>query len=440
MNKENIVMECSVSYSLSDESGKTIANGEAEVRLEEENISILPKFGESLFFSLRDILEVSKKDYKIFLTLTSKEKLTIFNLGYKYEDFLRVLMRLRNEILLEDMLIHETLKKSGVKGNFVHLDEDGKELKKGKCELRLYETAIVVIPEKGEIERIFYSDISKIQDEDYSLTLTSELGGRFVFSSIGRQYDPFKKSLSDAMNELSLKVQSTLKELLPSTGPSMIRRASKIMKEGKVAKRSELEAISPDLWKELEKKVEATEVKEEYNFLKFIAQRKKMCIGLKRGLMGELTGEYIWFLIPIYSTDSDEPGNAVVMEAISSEGGGKATYFFRIVSRVNYPNYDNIEELHEEVDDLIKKINHCMRAINFRREPIYLPDEKLDEPRYKKYRFAIAKIPELKELRRLFIGRIIHTSDEQWKKDAMDLLKFNVSTHDDGAKWNKGRN
>jgi len=148
----------------------------------------------------------------------------------------------------------------------------------------------------------------------------------------------------------------------------------------------------------------------------------------KARLLGDLTGEYIWFLIPIYSTNSKEPGNAVAMETISGEGegGGKATYFFRIVSRKDYPNFKNIEELHLEVDNFIRRINRCMLAINFRREPIYLPDERLKEPQYQKYQFAIAKIPELQTLRKLFIGRVIHSSPEQWKQDVMDLLRFNV--------------
>ncbi|MFW6040612.1 MAG: hypothetical protein ACOC85_02115 [Thermoplasmatota archaeon] len=438
MDKEKVIIECPVSYSLSDETGQTTEKGKAKARLAEKSISILPKFGESLFFSLRDILDISEEDYKIHLTLTSKEKLTILDLGYKYEDFLRILLRLRNEVILEDMLVKETLIKSGVDGEFVHFDEDGRELKKGKCELRLYETAIVVIPEKGEISRILYCNISDVRVGDYKLTVTSDPGGKFVFSSLGRKFDPFKKSLSDSMNELSLKVQFSLKELLPSADPNIIRRAARFMKEGKVAKRSDLEAISPDIWKELEKKLKTTEAKEEYKFLKSLAQKEKMCIGLKQGLMGDLTGEYIWFLIPIYSTDPNKPGNAVAMEAISSEGGGKATYFFRIVSREDYPDYDNIDELHDEVDHLIQKINQCMLAINFRREPIYLPEEKLDEPNYQRYRFAIAKIPELRELRRLFVGRIVHYSDEQWKEDTMDLLTFNVNTKDDKIRWKKG--
>ncbi|MGB9693591.1 MAG: hypothetical protein ACPLYF_01970 [Fervidobacterium sp.] len=437
-NKQIIIMECSASYSLSDETGQITAKGDVHVKLEEENISLLPKFGEPLFFSLRDILEIFEDDYKIHLTLTSKEKLTIFNVGYKYEDFLRVLSRLLNEIILKDMLMHETLKKSGVEAELIYFDENGKELLRGKCEPRLYETGLVMIPEKGELVRIPYSDILEIRDEDFTLAITTDFGEKFVFSKMGRQFDPFTKTFSGLMNELSLKVQSSLKELLPKADPSVIRRAARFMKEGKAAKRSDLESISPELWVELEKKLEAAGIKEEYDFLKSLAQKEKMCIGLKRGLLGDLTGEYIWFLIPIYSTNPMQPGNAVAMEAISGEGGGKATYFFRIVGRKDYHNFKNIEELHREVDNFIKRINRCMLAINFRREPIYLPDERLEEPQYQKYKFTIAKIPALRELRQLFIGRVIHSSSEQWKQDVMDLLKFNVSTQDDNVRWKKG--
>ncbi len=72
-----------------------------------------------------------------------------------------------------------------------------------------------------------------------------------------------------------------------------------------------------------------------------------------------------------------------------------------------------------------------MIDINFRREPIYLPDNRLDEPAYFKYKIATQRIPSLRLLRSLYIGRVIHTSTEQWKNDVMDLLKFNVKTQDD---------
>jgi hypothetical protein len=430
-------MECSLSYSLSDKSGRETASGEAQARLDKENLNVMPKFGEALFIPFRDILDISEGDYKIQLVLTSMEKLAFINLGYHYEDFLRNLIKLRNEVLLKDMLMYETLKKSGVKAEFVYFDENGKKLQEGNCEPRLYETGLVIMPERGEPVRIPYSDFSEVKEEGYTLIMTTEFGEKIAFSTMGGEFEPFEKTLSEAVSELMLKVQSGLKELLPKADPLVIRRAARFMREGKAARRTDIESVSPELWIEMEKKLADVGVEEEYDFLKSLGQKEKMCIGLKRGLLGDTTGEYIWFLVPIYGTNSNELGNAVAMEAARGEESGRATYFFRIVSRKDYPNFKRIEDLHREADSFIKRINRCMLAVNFRREPIYLTDERMEEPQYRKYRFAVFKLPSLQILRSLFVGRVFHISPEQWKSDVMDLLRLNMSTQDDGAKWGK---
>ena len=436
--KPKTILECSLSYSLSDESGQKTAGGEAKAKLDRDYFSVLPQFADPLLFSFRDILEITEEDYKINLTLTSKEKLTLYNLGYHFEDFSRVFSGLRNEVLIKDMLMDEKLRKSVPEAEFLYSDENAVEKQKGKCEVRLYETALIIIPEKGEITRIPYSDILEISGEDYAISLLIESRGKIIFSRIGREFDPFKKALSDAMNELSLKIQISIKELLPQADPSILRKAGRLMREGRAAKKGEIESVSPELWKALEKKLETAGMKEEYEFLRSLSRQEKICIGFKRGLLGDLTGEYIWFLIPLYSTNPKEPGNAVAMEAASEEDSGKATYFFRMVSRKDYRNFRNIEDLDTEADNFIKKINRCMIAINFRREPVYLAKEKLEEPQYSKYKFSIRKLPELQFLRDFFIGRVIHTSPQQWKKDAEDLLKFNISTENEKSKWGKG--
>jgi len=454
------IIECPLSYSLNSESGQEIAGGEAKARLDEDHISIHPKSGKALTLSYRDISEFSGMDYRILIALTSNKTLTLFNVGFYYEDFLRELSRQRNEILLKDLLMHESLKpelrKAKVEADLIYLDENGKEIVKGECTPRLYETALVVIPKLGELRRVPYSDIQEILAEDYALTVTTEYGEKLIVSKMGRQFDPFKRNLSDAVNALLEKVQTTLRELVPQADSSVIGKAAYFMKEGRAAKRGDLESVSPGLWNELEKNIVSAGIGEEYDFLSSMAQKQKLCIGLKRGLMGDITGEYIWFLIPIYGTSPNEPGNAIAMEAGRITGSeaaepgaeipegegekaeGKATYFFRITSRSDYPNFENIEDLHKVTDDFIKTFNRCMLAINFRREPIYLPEKKLNEPRYANYRFAISKIPALQILRNHFVGRVAHYSPEQWKEDVMELLRFNVSSLDDSAKWKKG--
>jgi len=439
-NKKASIIECSLNYSLKDKTGEEIESGKATTQISKEKLSLTTDFGDSMFISLRDILRFAEGEYRIHLSLNSKQKLTLFNLGYRYDDFLRVLVKLHNELIMKDMLMEESIRKSGIEMAFEHLDEVGIVLLKGKGELRLYDTAIVLLPYRAEPIRIPYSLLSGVSEEDYTLVLNTESGEKIILSKLGKEFDPVKDNLSKIMNELSLKVQSSLKELIPDADPSIIRRLSRFMKEGKAAKRSDIESVSPKLWGELEKHLELAGIKEEYNSLKSLSQQEKLCIGLKRGLLGDLTGEYIWFLIPIYNTNPKEPGNAVAMEATGEEGKGKATYFFRITSRKDYPALEDLEELHKKTDSFIKEINYCMLAINFRRAPIYLPEEQLSEARYQKYIFAINRIPSLQTLRNHFIGRVIHYNPSQWKEDVMDLLKFNVVARDDKLRWKKSKN
>jgi hypothetical protein len=131
----------------------------------------------------------------------------------------------------------------------------------------------------------------------------------------------------------------------------------------------------------------------------------------------------------------DEPSSTNVDTAAS----GKATYFFRIMPRSDHANARE-EEMAGELGNFIKTINRCMIDINFRREPIFLSDDELDSPKYAQYRFAVAKIPSLRTLRNLFIGRVIHSSFDQWKNDITNLLEFIINSKHDNEKWKKGAN
>jgi hypothetical protein len=438
--KEKPAIECSMSYILLDESEKEVVTGECKGTIDKEYLIVFPKFGNILPIHLRDIIEIETEDYRIILPITSKEKLILFNLGYYFEDFLRILTNLRNEVIIKDLLMNETVKKSDIDMEFVYYDETGKERQKDIGKIRLYETGLVVIPQRGEVLRVPYSDVANVSEENHSVKISTEFGEQLLFSKLGSEFAPLLKTFSDAYNALQNKAASSLTELYPGIDPVSLRKIASIMKEGKAVRRVEIELINPKVWNALEKKITDAGLNESYTFLKDLARQERISIGFKRGLMGDLTGEYIWFLMPIYSIGEKDHGNALAMEATGTTGEeivGKATYFFRLVSRRDYPNYTTLEKLDEETDRFIKTINRCMLDINFRREPIYLPDERIEEPAYFKYKIATQRIPSLKLLRSLYIGRVIHASPEQWKTDVMNLLRFNVITQDDFAKWAK---
>lgn len=442
-------MECSGSYSLCTGAEEEIAGGECRAELSEESLSLLPASGKAFSYSLRDILDISEGDYRLHLKLVSEEEMTLFHLGYRFEDFVRELCRCRNELLVKDMLMDEAVRDSGISAEFVCAREMAGERADGKCEPRLYETSLVIMPERGEPIRIPYSSITDLQEQDYLLVIRAGTGETVTFSQLGRDLSRLKKGLSEAIERLSLGIRAFLRELLPEESLPLLGKLAGLMLEGEGTRRSDIEALSPRLWGEMEKRLGLAGMKEEYDFLASLAQREQICIGFKRGLLGELTGEYLWFLIPIGNGDSTERaaglsgrpaslvGNAIAMEAASLEGSGRATYFFRVVSRKDYQRLRMTEDLAREVNRTISTINRCMIEINFRREPIYLTDEQLNHPEFQRYRFSIARLPSLRSLRTLFIGRVIHSSPEQWKRDVMDLLRWNVSSNDDHDRWQR---
>ncbi len=448
------LIECPLEYSLSDDSG-LISSGSAVGSIDEKNVIITPGTGEPILFSPREILEFTDGDYIIGLLLMSKEKLVLSKLGINYENFSRILSKARNDVVMKDMLMQESLIVGGLKGSY---ELNGRT---GECELRLYDSGLVVAVERGEPLRFHYSNIAGVAEGDYSLTLAMEDGGKLTLSKMGGQREPFKKALNDAMSRLALETQDLIKGVAPQADSSMARRAARLMRDGKAARKADLDAISPVIWHGLEKKIEEIGILEEYKFLRSLGEPDRMCVGLKRGLMGDFTGDYLWILAPIYGS------NAVILEAVAvgegetveplapaarAEGeapadappeeekeeatagrGRWATYVFKAMSRAEFPPQD----MGAIADGLIKTLNDCMLSINFRREPIFTSDEDLGLPKNVKYWYAVQKLPSLRELRGRFVGRVIHVNREQWQKGVKDVLGFNVSTKDDKATYKK---
>ena len=453
-------MTSSCSFLLRNDAGSELTKGEGELKLEDEKLTILPKFGEVISLSLADITEILPRDYIFDLILSSREILSVFDLGYKFADFVVNLFHLINEIILKYLLLNESIKKSGIWGSLTLIDASGTVIQFERCEIRLYETSMVLMPTMGEPIRIHYSNIAQAESKDYTLSITTELGEKFTISRLGKEFDSTSRDLSAAINQLDVQSQFIIKDLVPLADSTIVRAVSRLLKEGKAAKKMDIESISPEVSRALEKKLEQTSIWMEYQYLKSIAREEKIAIGMKRGLMGDLTGNYLWLLIPIYGKDP-RFGNAIVLEAVrlpsdpnekqSQEEGirlegegdkataGNATYVFRIVGRKDIAGLaGNEKELDVRIDSMISRINQLMLDINFRREPIFLSDELLKtEPKYARYKYATQKIRSLKDLRELFVGRIIHSSFEQWKADIENLLSFNRSTNDDNAKWEK---
>jgi hypothetical protein len=449
--------ECSLICDLIDGEGNRVSGGRSKAAIGTETLSLMIESGSAHAIALRDIAGISQGNHAIEILLGNNQRWNFSGLGYSHDDFLRVLHQNRNELILSDMLADETVLIPDIAGEAEVCEASGRIRLQGKCRIRLYRTSLAVLPLQGEIMRVPLGCLKEdVRVGNYRLLLETDSGEKIGFFKLGGQLDLLKKSLADALAGLAIDTRNFLQELLPKTKPEMLLAAAALLRDGKAASRSRIEALAPGLWRELETELFASEIGESYRHLQSLGKAEKAAFGFKRGLLGSLSGDTIWFLVPIYSADPQAPGNALVMEAgtirkvedfeetsSSSEdpligGGGKATYFFRLVSRGKYSKDAMSETLDRNIDEWIRCFNQAMLAVNFRREPVYLSAEKLQKPEYRHYRFSLQRLPELQMLRDHFIGRVIHRDQAQWRKDVAGLLQFNVRCKDDSVRWKKG--
>jgi len=453
-------VEFALNYKLFNDKSNLEREGEAKASLDDKYLTMTVLFGEPMLFAYTDIVGISDQEYKIEINLTSNERLSLWGVGYQYEDFLFQLYKFRNDLLLKYLLMEEALVQAGFEAQYTISDSTNQVTQTGNCQIRFYETSLLILPQKNDPVRIPYCYISSMSKQDYTLTIIDEYSQKIQLTKIGQNFDPAAKTLSDAVNKMVLRTQQTIKELVPEATPFAISKMTALMKDGRAAKRKDLEVYSSDFWPRLTKKIDEAGMTQEYEFLNSLSVKDQISVGIKRGLMGSLTGTYTWLLFPLLDAGTRKLRNTIAIEAFNNaENTGQpnsitedtdetgmqqkqnttgATYFFRITGRKEYLQDEREESLAQELDGFIKSINRAMIEVNFRREPIYLSENQLQSTEYTQYRFAIARIPSLRVLRNLFVGRVIHSSIEQWKADVASLLAFNNKNIDDTEKWSKG--
>ncbi len=408
-----------------------IASGEdARVELDVDHFTVGGGFGRAHVIAYRNVAGLESRDYRVRVPLVTGEELTFYHLGHDHDGFVRDLNDRRNEGIIRDLLMYESVVVEGVRADYVLEDGDGTH--RGSGQLRLYASALVLSSQGEGVVRIPYGLISDVSPGDYSLAVTTEYGTSITFSGMGKAHRYFVDEFSKILDGLAARTAEELDEMLPELGPQAIGHLTPHLRDGRAGRRSELESLAPGIWDAFRRRMAELECLEYYDFLRSLSHTEEAYLGTKRGLMGNPEDHYVWFLMPFLGP-APGPGNAVAMEVAGGEGG-RATYFFQLVGRDAYPDLSG-EALEDAVEEAVAEINRCMMSINFRREPIYLPADRLGEPRYARYAAAVASMPSLRHLRDRFIGRVIHRSTEGWQRDVLDLLTFNTSTRDDSARW-----
>lgn len=345
--------------------------------------------GFSSTVKLNTIDGVHAKDYRVYIR-TSGGDITLSMIGHLYEDFASKFIRAYNEVVFGDSLMEET----------VHFEADGQyvspESETSHAVFRICETALVILPDTHGLLRIPLSMIANTNLSPYRFEITDKLGRRFVIQKLGQITDPFMRAYKTRLAQLIKQTRERLGEISPA-GDTL----AALLMEGMVAKLSDVRKADARFADAIDGKLASSDISQEYGYLKSVSS--DLAIGIKRGLMGELTGESIFVLAPVFDK------NIMFMESLGDTAA--ATYAFKLSPNGTFPA--------AQWDDFLLSFNYSMLSVNFRREPIYLSGEALKAEKYEQYGQALRRVPGLSKLRESFAGRVIHSGFESWKK-AMD--------------------
>jgi hypothetical protein len=276
------------------------------------------------------------------------------------------------------------------------------------AEIRLYKSNIAVLPLDGPAIQWRLAEVDRVSFDEgtYAVTLESA-GERLAIAKLAKKTGEFRDNLDGAIGELRTHAAEALHTTFPFLDPDQLQRLVETMPEGRSISLAALGSIHAKLPEALIAQAVDEHLRPYFDALRSRSAGDSPITGFKftrpdeehsaEGEPAETEAKkdepslFFWFFFAL-------PGSRVAWE--STTGSGRATYFF---------------DAPPPVDQAIAHLTRGLALVNFRREPVYLSDDSLEQQqRFRKYAIGCRKLPELRALRAAFRGRAIHTSVEAW--------------------------
>lgn len=381
-----------------DASGAVASQGSCQFRFDKETVVLTPASGTPIAFDLGDVDRAVQHDWDFELTLFTGRRIQLRQFGAAFRTMCEELLAAWRDrtvrcLLLEDL--EEVARYSGT------ATLNGST---GPAEIRLYKSNIAVLPLDGPAIqwRLAEVDAVSFDEATYAVALESA-GERLVIARLAKKTDEFRGNLEGAIGELRTHEGEVLHTTFPFLDPEQLQQLIQTMPEGRSVALAALREIHPRLPDALIAHAVDEHLRPYFGALRKLSVDDRLMTGFKFVRPDEQGDEseaeetpekqplFFWFFFPL-------PGDRVAWEATS--GSGRATYFF---------------DAPPPQEQAIAHLTRGLALVNFRREPVYLSDESLEqEQRFRRYAIGCRKLPDLRTLRAAFKGRAIHTSLEAW--------------------------
>jgi hypothetical protein len=393
-----------------DASGAVSGQGPCQFRFDKETVILTPASGAAIAFDLGDVERAVKHDWDFELTLFTGRRIQLKQFGAAFSTMSEELLAAWRDrtvqcLLLEDL--EEVARYSAVAG----LNSAS-----APAEIRLYKSNLAVLPLDGAPIQWRLAEVDSVSFDESTYTVALESAGdKLTIAKLAKKTDEFRGNLEGALEDMRTHEAEALHNTFPFLDPDQLQQLQQAMPEGRSVPLSALKAIHAKLPDALVARAVDEPLRPYFDALRKRSVGDALMTGFKfirpdeekaseeseqaetetaapeAAAKDDKQALFFWFFFPL-------PGGRVAWEATT--GSGRATYFF---------------DAPPPVDEAIKHLTRGLALINFRREPVYLSDESLEQQqRFRRYAIGCRKLADLRTLRAAFKGRAIHTSIEAW--------------------------
>ena len=442
--------------------GKAIQEGPCRISFDDEQFVVTPTSGPPLAFDLGDVDVFVPGDYELTLTLYTGNKLLLNQFGAAFQNLRHDLIEAYRKRLVRCLLLEDLEEITRFDG-FARLESPSGS-SASPAEFRLYGSNLAVLPTSAAAWQWRLANLESVRfDEAAWATVMKSEGERLTVTKLAKRTEEFRQRVQGASERVQERGARVVRDLFPFLAPDDFQQAATAMREGRAVPVAALKAIDARTEPALVANAVDARLKPYFEALVKNLAPGQLYAGFKMirpdededttgqisiaestyptGALDQSVEEtsedeandkppvkqqeepiLYWFFFPLVKVpDRRVPANLVAWESTSASG--RATYLFRPVPPEQAAQLQDPRRSPTVVAEAVRQLNRAIVLLNFRREPIYLPDESLDlQPRFHRYVIARRKIAELQRVRDSFVGRVIHTSPEEWQKQLEGYL------------------
>ncbi len=392
-----------------DEHGAALNQGPCQFRFDAETGIVTPDAGSPIAFDLGDVDRAVPGEWNFQLTLFTGRQLELQQFGAAFSGLRDELLAAWRDRTVRCLLL-EDLEEVARYTATAALNGPA-----APAQIRLYRSNLAVLPLDGPPFQWRLSDVDDVSFDEATYAVTLQAGGeRLAVSRLAKKTDEFRANLSGTLSASRTSEAAAMHATFPFLDPDRLQALVQAMPEGRSVALGVLRAIHPKLPDALIAHAVDAPLRPYFDALRARSADDTLMTGFKfirpdeepPAEEGEASAAaaaathddndgtqplFFWFFFPLSN-------GCVAWEATT--GSGRATYFFDVAA---------------PLDQGIARLTRGLALISFRREPIYLPDESLEQlPQFRRYAIGCRKLPDLRALRAAFRGRAIHTSPEAW--------------------------